>query len=1041
MRALLVILLLCVLPNRVHAQSADLVKAYDAYQVASKAGKLKEAIAAAETALQLGLRDYGPQHQNTVTFRVNLAALYVRAQKFTEAEKLYREAVSALTPLVGEKSIQLVDVLLDLGTAQIRTGRLSDAKISVGRALSIAEEGFGPNHPKTGTALNNLGEVLRHQGKLSESIPLYQRSLAIAERPGSKTKPASIALRRGNYALILKQLGRFVEAEEQYRKALVAMETAYGPDHPNVAITLDNLGNLYLAQSRYKDAEKFYLRAQATFQKIYGPNHTSTATSLNNLGALYWETRRYPEAASHYKRALDVSEKIHGPKHPSTALVLDNLAGAYQRMKKNADALALRQRALAIFEEAFGDAHPRTSTTLSNLAELYEDVNRSEDAEILYRRSIKVNDSVFGPDHPSTSLGYGNLASLKMKQRLYGDAIEHGQKGIDALIRHTNRVALAGGSAEGMLKRRRWMFHNHVRSAYWLAQKNRAAGPALMDRAFIAAQWSAHSAAAAALAQMSTRFGAGDGALAQLVRESQDLSEQRQKIDKAILAAVSRGVPVTDAGLVAKRAELAGVDERLGGITRQFETRFPEYASLANPQPLTISETQKLIGPGETLAFYLHVPLAARGRDSVFIWVLTRDEARWFRGEFEGERLGDVIAALRCGLDAAAWHGTGEQRCNGLLNTTFTQASAASGTLLPFNLKLAHKLHAALLKPFEAATEGRELMVVATGPLTQLPFQVLVTDPPANDFAEPDELKDVAWLGRSAAVSVLPSVNSLKALRAFAKDSQATKPFAGFGNPLLTGRNGDDRSAWAKQKCPGTRDLGRRISDRLAALPGIGSFFRGAIADVARLRRQVPLPDTADEICAVADELAVREDDIWLGERLNENAIKTASADRQLLSYKVLHFATHGLIAGDLKGLAEPALLLTPPDKPTERNDGLLTASEVAQLKTDADWVVMSACNTAAGDAEGAEALSGLARAFFYSGSRALLVSHWAVYSSAAVELTTGTFTALQSDRTISRAEAFRRAMARVIDSGADYKAHPAYWAPFVIVGEGGRTN
>ena len=117
-----------------------------------------------------------------------------------------------------------------------------------------------------------------------------------------------------------------------------------------------------------------------------------------------------------------------------------------------------------------------------------------------------------------------------------------------------------------------------------------------------------------------------------------------------------------------------------------------------------------------------------------------------------------------------------------------------------------------------------------------------------------------------------------------------------------------------------------------------------------------------------------------------------------------MHFATHGLIASETesiaKSLAEPALLLTPPETASETDDGLLTASEVTELKLDADWVVLSACNTAAGGEKGdAEALSGLARAFFYAGARALLVSHWYVDSQAAVKITTGAFAELKRDR------------------------------------------
>lgn len=126
----------------------------------------------------------------------------------------------------------------------------------------------------------------------------------------------------------------------------------------------------------------------------------------------------------------------------------------------------------------------------------------------------------------------------------------------------------------------------------------------------------------------------------------------------------------------------------------------------------------------------------------------------------------------------------------------------------------------------------------------------------------------------------------------------------------------------------------------------------------------------------------------------------------------------------------------TPPDKGTEHDDGLLTASEIAQLKLDADWVILSACNTAAGDKPGATGLSGLAKAFFYAGARALLVSHWPVESQAATALTTNMFQALKNNPLIGRSEALRQSM--MILASNPQTAHPLFWAPFVVVGAGG---
>ena len=195
------------------------------------------------------------------------------------------------------------------------------------------------------------------------------------------------------------------------------------------------------------------------------------------------------------------------------------------------------------------------------------------------------------------------------------------------------------------------------------------------------------------------------------------------------------------------------------------------------------------------------------------------------------------------------------------------------------------------------------------------------------------------------------------------------------------------------------------------------------------------LPESAGELRSLARTLGAGEAALILGTEATETRIKSAALD----DYKVLAFATHGLVAGDLEGLAEPALVLTPPEVGSEADDGLLTASEVALLKLDAEWVILSACNTAGADGTpGAEGLSGLAKAFFYAGSRALLVSHWPVVSDAAVAITTRMLAEARKPG-VGRAEAHRRAMlALIADKDRPYFAHPLFWAPFVVVGEGG---
>src|SRR5262249_19594956 len=191
----------------------------------------------------------------------------------------------------------------------------------------------------------------------------------------------------------------------------------------------------------------------------------------------------------------------------------------------------------------------------------------------------------------------------------------------------------------------------------------------------------------------------------------------------------------------------------------------------------------------------------------------------------------------------------------------------------------------------------------------------------------------------------------------------------------------------------------KKDNAKISELPSVTSFYRGVQIDLPALARALgPLPSTADEVRAISGVFKESESELNLRAGASEANVKRS----KLVDYRIVYFATHGLLAGEVemfaKAKVEPALALTIPEKPTELDDGLLMASEVAQLKLNADWVVLSACNTAAEGKPGAEPLSGLASAFFYAGSRSLLVSHWSVEVNSSVQLMAGTFAAIAAD-------------------------------------------
>ena len=391
---------------------------------------------------------------------------------------------------------------------------------------------------------------------------------------------------------------------------------------------------------------------------------------------------------------------------------------------------------------------------------------------------------------------------------------------------------------------------------------------------------------------------------------------------------------------------------------------------------------------------------------------------RWVRSDLGTSALAREVAALRCGLDGTLWldashwpEATEEQarqrvaqivrrhRCEVLVKAKPTTELVGwlPIDVLPFDAGRAHALFKALFGQVEDLIRDKHLLLVPFGPLTSLPLSVLVTEPP--EVGIPTSLSDyrrISWLGTRQPITVLPAVASLKSLRAHAKKSQATRVLLGLGNPLLDGRPdvypedaGRAKRAVENQSCPNQSDPApRQVAEpRGRPVANFQSVFRGAYADVAEVRKWTPLPETAEELCQIGARLGVPQSDILLGDQAREATIKDLSASGRLAEYQIVHFATHGALSGEVQGSAEPGLILTPPDgdttdpKALEHDDGFLTASEIATLKLNADWVVLSACNTAAGGATGAEALSGMARAFFYAGARALLVSHWEVGS------------------------------------------------------------
>lgn len=827
-------------------------------------------------------------------------------------------------------------------------------------------------------ALSAKIDALSHAGKYAEAAALAQGQLqSMQKKYGPVHRDVAAAM--NNLAQLYGELGRDAEAEPLFKQAIAIMEKAAGVDE--VAPELNNLAALYQRRERYAEAEPLFKRALAIRERSFGRDHPDVGQSLNNLATLYEKLGRHDDSEPLFKRALAIYEKAAGPEHPAVATLLNNLGQVDKVQGRYAEAEPRIKRSLAIREKALGRDHPDVARSLNNLADLYERQARYADALPLYQRAAAIREAALGANHPDAAISLNNLAFLYQAQGRTADALPLAEK------------TLAGGRAQ-----------IRVALPVLLAAQAQRLMPSeqALDDALNAVQAGTQSSAASAVNKLAVRLAAGSDRLAQLVRRDQDLAAEAETLDKAIVASVSKDRSKRDAAFEQKsRDRLAAIAAERATLQKTFAVEFPDYASLSNPLPLKAREMQALLSDREALVLF-----AVAEKES-YVFAMTRDRVDWKSLPLGADALSQKVAAFRRGLDVG-------------------KASDASGKSGLFDLSVANELYGTLLEPVEVLVKDKpSLLVVPSGALTALPFHLLVTEKPAAAIPDTFEgYRQAAWLLKRQAVSVLPSAASLKTLRVLARKQESTKPMTGFGDPLFNP---------AAKPADGQRST--KTAARSLATGAYTDFWQGAGVDRARLAGALPqLPDTADELNAVAKDLGVAASDIHLGEDASETTVKRAA----LADYGIVYFATHGLVAGDVKGVAEPSLVLSLPKVPTDFDDGLLTASEVAQLKLNADWVVLSACNTIAGDKPGAEALSGLARSFFYAGARALLVSHWAVNSEAATRLSISTFDRLKADPKLGRAEALRQAMlAYLNDTSSPRNAYPAFWAPFALIGEG----
>ena len=263
----------------------------------------------------------------------------------------------------------------------------------------------------TGRLLNEAGRYLRVRAELAEAKVVLERALAIDENAYGPDHP-TVAIRVNNLGGVLRDLGDLEGARASYERALAIDEAAYGPDHSGVAIYGNNLGLVLRAQGDLEGARARFERALAIDEKAHGPNHPDVAIRVNNLGRVLYDLGDLEGARASFERALAIGERVYGPDHPTVAIRVNNLGSVLREMGDLEGARAHLERALAIDEAAYSLTHPNVARDVNNLGGVLRALGDLEGARARFERALAIDEAAYGPDHTQVAIYVSNLGSV-----------------------------------------------------------------------------------------------------------------------------------------------------------------------------------------------------------------------------------------------------------------------------------------------------------------------------------------------------------------------------------------------------------------------------------------------------------------------------------------------------------------------------------------------------------------------------------------------------------------------------------------------------
>lgn len=1004
-------------------------------------GRADSASALVDEALDLASAEFAGDSLAFAAYADSLANRFFQAYEFSRGVELFERGVSLREAVLAENDLALAGPIENLSTAYYIAGRYNEAAAAQERVVAIKAAKLGPNNPSTAQSRLELAIVYYPMARYADAERELRMAVAALE-PARATDPLPLAEAEQVMGEVCRELNRYDEAEEYLTDALALARGGLPERDPLILKYLNSLAGCYKDQARYDEAELLLEEALDMVEADESLEDERAALTLN-LAEIERLQGRYDDAIPLYERAIALATKSLPPL--DLAVFRNQIASAYAEMGRPKDAELQYRQALAVADSA-SDVSPLVIAQIKNdLGVLLARQGRVDDGEKYLKEAITLREGVYGPNHPLVAVSLTQLA--RAQASLFDEArVKPTPRDRDAALLLDRALAILDsteaepeGRVDAGVARAQLYYREHRvdRAASTMAgaldavealRPHRGGGGAeriefirrYVDAYDQMTAWQIElNEPASALAYSERRRARvlvdrltgttaitsepiSPEALERLRAEKRDLEKQLGTCEEK-----SRALHAQPRLSKSQREELARVEtncDRLVADIQRTSERILRMENTGSATPLTNVSTRHLtdfrVTQGEALLVY-HI-----GTESSFLFVI-EGGARGVRSftltvtESSGKLLGmpigpltrSSLSQLLTGYDAA-----GKTTGLGLLRQLSRPVESAGAVAARAQQAIHERLHAlfAVLMPsdvWKTVRVAREACIIPDGPLSAFPMEALVT---ANAGGDP-----VYWLDDGPVIRYAPSIAVLDALRRVAEAGAANEAAVlSVCNPNY----GAGSAPAADAEARGTR------GGSLAALPGTARETQTVVAAFGK--------DRVTVLC---------------GEDATEAAVR-----REVGNKEIIHLATHGLVSQDRSDLRS-ALAFTPGMSPRRdlQNDGFLYLFEIYDLSVSAELVVLSACESSAGNYVMGEGVMALSRGFLSAGAKRVVATQWKVDDAATATLV-GDF--------LSRVAASERA-----HKGVDYAlalrdakrelrksalwSQPFHWAAFVISG------